>query len=59
MRIVHKNTKTITESDNNLFCLLTMNPHPVHLNVVYAKSTQRKPVMGRYLLWELSFSLSL
>jgi acyl dehydratase len=24
--------KTITESDNNLFCLLTMNHHPVHLN---------------------------
>ncbi len=24
--------KTISESDNNLFCLLTMNHHPVHLD---------------------------
>jgi hypothetical protein len=29
--------KTITESDNNLFCLLTMNHHPVHLDVEFCK----------------------
>ena len=34
--IPHKLSKTITESDNNLFCLLTMNHHPVHLNAEYA-----------------------
>lgn len=28
--------KTISESDNNLFCLLTMNHHPVHLDAEYA-----------------------
>lgn len=33
----HRPGKTITESDNNLFCLLTMNHHPVHLDVEYAK----------------------
>jgi acyl dehydratase len=33
----HSVTKTITESDNNLFSLLTMNHHPVHLNTHYAK----------------------
>lgn len=27
--------KTITESDNNLFSLLTMNHHPVHLDTEY------------------------
>ena len=55
MRIVHKNTKTITESDNNLFCLLTMNPHPVHLNVVYAKNAHH----GRILVvGTLVFSLA-
>lgn len=32
----HWPAKTITESDNNLFCLLTMNHHPVHLDEVYA-----------------------
>ena len=29
--------KTITESDNNLFSLLTMNHHPIHLDVEFAK----------------------
>jgi len=29
--------KTIFESDNNLFCLLTMNHHPVHLDTNYCK----------------------
>ena len=34
--IEHSVSKTILESDNNLFSLLTMNHHPVHLNAVYA-----------------------
>jgi acyl dehydratase len=34
--IEHALSKTILESDNNLFSLLTMNHHPVHLNSVYA-----------------------
>ncbi len=34
--IQHKISKTIFESDNNLFSLLTMNHHPVHLNQDYA-----------------------
>lgn len=29
--------KTITEGDNNLFCLLTVNRHPVHSDIEYAK----------------------
>jgi len=32
--------KTITESDNNLFTLITMNPHPVHFDVEYCKDEQ-------------------
>ena len=35
---LHWPGKTITESDNNLFCLLTMNHHPVHLDTNYCKS---------------------
>ena len=27
--------KTITNSDNNLFCLLTMNHHPLHIDKKY------------------------
>jgi acyl dehydratase len=34
--IEHQPGKTITESDNNLFSLLTMNHHPVHLDWNYA-----------------------
>ena len=34
--INHALSKTIFESDNNLFSLLTMNHHPVHTNVHYA-----------------------
>ncbi len=32
--------RTIAEYDNTLFCLLTMNHHPVHLDAQYAESTQ-------------------
>lgn len=35
--IQHQLSKTICESDNNLFCLLTMNHHPVHLNTQYCE----------------------
>ena len=45
MDIIHKKTKTIFESDNNLFCLLTMNPHPVHTNVEYAKNAHHGKIL--------------
>lgn len=38
--IYHATSKTIFESDNNLFSLLTMNHHPVHTNVDYASKNQ-------------------
>jgi len=38
--IEHAMSKTVFESDNNLFCLLTMNPHPLHTNVHYAERTE-------------------
>ena len=34
--------KTITESDNNLFCLLTMNHMPMHLDAYLAEQSQHK-----------------
>lgn len=52
--IKHDKTKTIFESDNNLFSLLTMNHHPVHLDVEYCKEQQH----GRILVvGTLVFSL--
>lgn len=43
--IKHALSKTIFESDNNLFSLLTMNHHPVHLNIDYAGKNQHKKIL--------------
>ena len=47
----HPVSKTITESDNNLFCLLTMNHHPVHIDKEYAGTNQHKRILvvGTYV----------
>jgi acyl dehydratase len=47
--------KTILESDNNLFCLLTMNHHPVHLDTHYAGQQLHGKIM---VVGTLVFSLS-
>ena len=46
--------KTITESDNNLFSLLTMNHHPVHLDLNYAENMQHGKIL---VVGTLVFSL--
>lgn len=48
--INHKPGKTITESDQNLFCLLTMNHHPIHLDNIFSKKSKFKKrlVVGTY-----------
>jgi acyl dehydratase len=50
----HNLSKTIFESDNNLFCLLTMNHHPIHLNQHYAEQSQHKGIL---VVGTLVFSL--
>jgi acyl dehydratase len=57
--IIHEVAKTITESDNNLFCLLTMNHHPLHLDKVYAEGTGfgRRVVVGT-LVFSLAVGLT-
>lgn len=52
--IKHSLSKTIFESDNNLFCLLTMNHHPVHTNLDYAKENQHGKIL---VVGTLVFSL--
>ena len=39
-QIKHALGRTITEMDNTLFCTLTMNPQPLHLNEDFASKTQ-------------------
>src|ERR1700692_1158154 len=44
----HWRAKTVTETEDHLFCLLTMNHHPLHVNDVYAAASQqgRNVVVG-------------
>lgn len=48
----HYPYKTITESDNNLFCLLTMNHHPIHSDYEFAKHSPHGKILvvGTYVL---------
>jgi len=43
--IVHTQSKTLFESDNNIFSLLTMNHHPVHINLDYSESNQHGKIL--------------
>lgn len=57
--IEHVPGKTITESDNNLFCLLTMNHHPLHLDSEYAKKTIfGQPVVVGTLILSIAVGMS-
>jgi len=38
--IQHGMRRTVTESDNVLFCAITHNPQPLHLDAEYAKGTE-------------------
>ena len=53
--IKHSLSKTIFESDNNFFSLLTMNHHPVHTNVDYAAKNQHGKIL---VVGTLVFSLA-
>jgi len=55
----HWPAKTVTESDDHLFCLITMNHHPLHLNDVYAKQSQqgKNVVVGPYV-YSLALGMS-
>jgi len=44
--------KTVTEYDDHLFCLLTMNHHPLHLDSNYAETSTeyaKNVVVGNYV----------
>lgn len=40
MRFAHEPGRTITEADNLIFSMLTMNPQPLHIDAEFAKGTQ-------------------
>ena len=51
--------RTITEADDVLFCMLTMNHHPLHIDANYAQGTQfgRNVVVGN-LVMDIAFGMS-
>jgi acyl dehydratase len=49
--------KTITESDDHLFCLITMNHHPLHLDAAYA--AERTQFGQNVVVGNLVYSLAL
>ena len=52
--IEHWPGKTITEGDNNVFSLLTMNHHPVHIDQNYAHEQHHEKVL---VVGTLTFSV--
>lgn len=53
--VEHSLSKTIFESDNNFFSLLTMNHHPVHLNLEHVSNHQHQQIL---VVGTLVFSLA-
>ena len=55
----HWPAKTVTEAEDHLFCLLTMNHHPLHVNDVYAaKLQQGRNVVAGPFVYSLIFGMS-
>ncbi|HQV56915.1 MAG TPA: MaoC family dehydratase [Ilumatobacteraceae bacterium] len=51
--------KTITEYDDHLFCMITMNHHPLHTNDYFAsKSVQGRNVVVGNLVYSLVLGMS-
>src|SRR5699024_9911222 len=52
--------KTVTEFDDHMFCLLTMNHHPLHMDTHYAQDTTQSGqnvVVGNYV-WSVALGMS-
>jgi len=55
----HRPGRTITESDNTWFTLLTMNKHPLHFDKVYAaKSEFKQPLVNSCLTLSMVVGMS-
>jgi acyl dehydratase len=52
--------KTITEADDHLFCMITMNHHPLHTNSWFAEheSVQKRNVVVGNLVYSLILGMS-
>ncbi len=52
--------KTITEADDHLFCMITMNHHPLHTNSYFAENetVQKRNVVVGNLVYSLVLGMS-
>ncbi len=56
---VHTPSRTVTETDNVMFCALSMNPQPLHLDAEFAATTEhRRPVVNGMFTLALTLGLS-
>ncbi len=57
--IEHWPARTVTEADDLMFCMLTMNHHPLHTNKQYAEDTQfgQRVVSGPFV-YSLIFGMT-
>jgi len=56
---VHDITRTVTETDNLLFCALTHNPQPLHLDAEFAKNTEfKRPIVNSIFTFGLMIGVS-
>ena len=55
----HRPGRTITESDNTWFTLLTMNQHPLHFDAAYAATSEwKKPLVNSALTLSIVTGMS-
>jgi acyl dehydratase len=55
----HANGRTLTETDNTWFTLLTCNTNEIHFNAVYAATTEfKRPLMNSCLTLAIATGLS-
>ena len=50
-KINHWPGKTISEAEASIFCMITMNHHPIHIDKIFSKKTKFKKriVVGTYI----------
>ena len=57
--IEHWPGRTVTEADDVMFCMLTMNHHPLHLDAKYAEDTQfGQRIVAGPLVYSLVFGMT-
>jgi acyl dehydratase len=59
MTITHELSRTITEGEHMLFCAMTMNPQPLHIDAHFAAATEfGKPLVNGLFTMSLAVGIS-